>query len=454
MRLIVLAALMAGVSNEGLAQWKGPADSTMHRVISARVTANGSTGMVMGIVENGKPRFVVTGVRGGPGSAPLDPSTIFEIGSISKVFTTTLLAQMVVAGEVSLDDPAQKFLPAGVTMPSKDGKPITLLDLATASSGLPRLPALEPADSANPYSDYGEEQLYAFLSRHTLTRSPGERYEYSNLGMGLLGHLLSLKAGVPYEQLVIQRILRPLGMKETWITIPPAQRARLAQGHNRDLEAVGPWAFDVLAGAGGWRSTPKDMARFLAAMLSPPTTALGRALTMAVQSRRPTGMTDISIGLGWHIIDRNGQPLTFHNGETGGYHSYLGFNPVTGANVLILAASANDIDDIGMHQVDSTIPRRDPVVRPTVTVSEGLLEQYVGNYALAPTFAIEITRQGDRLFLRATNQQQFRLHAASETRFFVKEVPAEIGFVRDASGRVSSLVLYQNGQEAPGRKVR
>jgi CubicO group peptidase (beta-lactamase class C family) len=437
------------------AQWKAPNDSVIRQVIEARVAAEGSTGMVVGVLELGRPRFVATGVRGAAGSAPLDPQTLFEIGSISKTFTTTLLALMVVNGEVKLEDPAQRFLPPGVTMPSKDGRQITLLDLATSTSGLPRMPPIEPTDPMNPYADYDAKKLYAFLNGFTLTRAPGEAYEYSNLGMGLLGHLLALKAGQPYEQLVRERILLPLGMKETWIVLPPKERARLAQGHNRDGDVMANWDFDVLAGAGGWRSTPADMLRYLQAALTPPATPLGRAFTLATTSQRPTGMTDVTIALGWHVISRQGQQIVFHNGETGGYHSWTGFNRTTGSNALVLAASAGDIDDIGLNLVDATIPRRDPPApRPTVAVSEAVMTEYVGRYELAPTFAIEVSREGGNLYVQATNQPRFRIFPASESRWFLKVVAAEVEFQRDSAGKVNQLVLHQGGRSTPGPRVK
>ncbi len=450
----LFSALVTAVVAPLEAQWQAPPDSVLRAIVAGRVTNEMSAGMVLGVIAGREAKFVGAGLRGGPGSAPLDQKTLFEIGSISKTFTTTLLAQMVGAGEVKLEDPVQQFLPAGVTMPSKDGKQITLLDLATATSGLPRMPSMTPADPANPYADFDTGKLYAFLSGYTLPRAPGASYEYSNLGMGLLGHVLALKAGRSYEQLVTERILRPLEMKETWLTVPPAQQDRLAQGHNRDLEPVRHWDLAVLAGAGGWRSTPEDMARYLKAALSPPATPLGRAMKLATTVQRPTGRKDLSIGLGWHIIDRNGQQVVFHNGETGGYHSWLGFSPGTGANAVILASSANDIDDIGLHLVDSTIPRRDPPpARPTVAVSDSILAEYVGRYELAPTFSIEVTRESGKLFVQATNQPRFRIFAATEARWFLNAVPAEVEFQRDARGKVHQLVLHQGGRSTPGLRV-
>ena len=156
---------------------------------------------------------------------PLDGNTVFEMGSISKVFTGALLADMVARGEVKLDDPIAKYLPQTVKVPSRNGRQITLLDLATQSSGLPRLPSnMRPADFSNPYADYSVQQLYEFLSGYSLTRDPGQRYEYSNLGVGLLGHVLALRAGKSYEEILKERILDPLGMNDTRVDATPSMK--------------------------------------------------------------------------------------------------------------------------------------------------------------------------------------------------------------------------------------
>src|SRR5208283_4407870 len=118
----------------------------------------------------------------------LDGDTVFEIGSITKVFTALLLADMAQRGEVALTDPVSKYLPKGVKMPGRNGHAIMLQDLATHTSGLPRLPSnMKPKDFMNPYADYTPELLYQFLSSYELPRDPGSKWEYSNLGAGLLG---------------------------------------------------------------------------------------------------------------------------------------------------------------------------------------------------------------------------------------------------------------------------
>ncbi|HEU4560833.1 MAG TPA: serine hydrolase domain-containing protein [Longimicrobium sp.] len=347
---LLLAALPAAPAALG-AQWAAPPADTLARLLAERIESGGAAGVVLGVVERGWPRVVAAGRRGGEGTPGVDARTVFEIGSVSKVLTTTLLAEMAVRGEVALDEPIRNFLPDSVRAPSRGGREITLLDLATATSGLPRLPGnLAPADFRNPYAGYEARDLYAFLAGYTLPRDPGAAYEYSNLGMGLLGHLLALRAGKEYEALVIERILAPLGMRDTRLVLTASMRERLAAGHGAGLEPVGGWDFAVLAGAGGWRSTAEDMLRFLAAQLSPPPGPLGRAIAMTQEPRRPAGPPgDSRIGLGWHVLERNGRAIVWHNGQTGGYHAFLGFEPASGANVLVLANTAADLDDLGLR---------------------------------------------------------------------------------------------------------
>ena len=318
--------------------------------IEARIATGNSVGIVVGIVNVAGQGFFSHGTRALRRSQPVDENTLYEIGSITKVFTGILLADMVIRGELTLRTPVKDLLPQRVSVPERDGRQITLLDLSTHTSGLPRLPSnMSPANRANPYADYTVRRLYAFLARHTLRRDVGSEYEYSNLGVGLLGHALARKAGSSYEDLVVSRIADELDMESTRITLSRSRRARMARGHSNGTE-VASWDIPTLAGAGALRSTAADMLRFLSANLGLTTTGLANAMRMSHETR-----PDIvgPVGLGWHIIEREGSHIVWHNGGTGGYHAFAGFDLAKRIGVVVLSNSTQSIDDIGLHILDS-----------------------------------------------------------------------------------------------------
>ena len=422
-----------------------PSDSAVSAILAPRVQAlpdsgKHGEGIVVGLLDKGQRVISIGGV---------DVDDVFEIGSITKVFTASILADMAARGEMRLDDPVANYLPRAVRMPVR-GRPITLLDLATQSSGLPRMPDnFSPRDSSNPYADYSVQQLYEFLSRYKLPRDPGAAYEYSNLGMGLLGHALALKAGTSYEQLVTRRILRPLGMKETSITLTKGLDARLAPGHDGEGKVVPNWDLPTLAGAGAQRSTATDLITFLVANLDSTATPLSPTLHRTHGERQATNDPNLKIGLAWHILSRPAGKIVWHNGGTGGYRSFIGFDPARRIGVVVLCNDGNEnVDDIGFHLLDETFPLKSPPPRRTeVAVDSLLLEGYVGEYELTPVFHMVVTRQAAHLFVQATAQPRFAIFAESDSTFFLKAVDAQLTFRPDA------LVLHQNGQHLPGRKV-
>jgi CubicO group peptidase (beta-lactamase class C family) len=432
-------------------------DNKIQALLVERLNPKSDTGIVVGVLVPGGASIVYAGTAG-PGSSPaLDGKTVFEIGSATKVFTGALLADMVERGEVRLDDPVAKFLPSSVRVPTKGGKPITLLDLATHTSGLPRLPAnMKPKDLANPYADYTIQQMYDFLSGYDLPREIGESYQYSNLGVGLLGHVLSLKAALSYEELVKKRILEPLQMKDTVITLDPGLRSRLAVGHDASGREVANWDLPALAGAGALRSTASDMLKFLAANVGGG--PLSAALHRAHVAQRSLGTPGGNIGLCWHLRQTGRSEIIWHNGGTAGYHSFIGFDPKTGAGVVVLHNSAASIDDIGFHLIDEQLPLAKPAAPPKarteITGKPELLETYTGEYQLVPGFSLTVTRDGDKLFVEATGQSRLQVYPESETEFFYRVVDAQISFVKDAEGRITGLVLHQGGRDLPGKKIK
>lgn len=453
--LLSLALLPARVTRAQA----GLSDDEIRAILRERIdVAKKSVGIVVGLVDDKGIRVISYGKPNKTSDRAVNGESVFEIGSVTKVFTATILADMVERGEVSLNDPISKYLPKPANMPMRNGKEITLLDLSTQTSGLPRMPAnFAPQNALNPYADYSVEQMYAFLAGYTLTRDIGSKYEYSNLGVGLLGHILALRAGTDYETLVRTRIFQPLKMNDSGIKLTPGMQSHLAGGHNPALLPVPNWDLPTLAGAGAIRSTVNDMLKFVAANLGLNKSALLPAMQLAHQSRRETGIPDLDIGLNWHVFKKFDTVMVWHNGGTGGYHSFIGFDPKARRGVVVLSNSANDIDDIGRHLLVSQYPLAKfeaPKDRKAIKLEAKLLDTYVGEYQLEPGFAIAISREGDQLFGQATGQGKFELFAETETDFFLKAVDAQLTFGKDDRGQVTNLVLHQNGVNQTAKKIK
>ena len=344
-----------------------PAGAKVRALLAERIDEHKQgVGIVVGIVSP-KGRSVVShGKFGIADPRPVDGDTLFEIGSITKVFTAMLLTDMAERGEVALNDSVARYLPEDVTMPGRDGKTISFTDLATHMSGLPRLPDnLAPADEANPYADYTTQQLYAFLSGYILPRRIGVEYEYSNLGFGLLGHALARRAGVDYATLVRLRITDPLGMSSTAITLTPDLAKRMARGHDSARAGVPNWDLPTLAGAGALRSSVNDLLVFLEMALgqrqTPRAVRLSKTLATTLATRRQ--ITDGgATALGWVVTTNATGEVIWHNGGTGGFSSFIAFHPRTKVGVVILSNTNVGIEDIGVQVLRSLVlPANGPI---------------------------------------------------------------------------------------------
>jgi D-alanyl-D-alanine-carboxypeptidase/D-alanyl-D-alanine-endopeptidase len=439
-----------------------PSDAEIRQILVDRIDVQKqSVGIVVGVIEPSGRRVVSYGHLAKDDPRPLTGDTLYEIGSITKVFTSLLLADAVERGEVALTDPVGKFLPAGVKMPQRGGRSITLQDLATHTSGLPRMPTnFSPKDPANPYADYSVENLYSFLSSVQLTRDIGSEYEYSNIGGGLLGHALTLRArATDYESLVHARVVAPLGMTSTAITLSPEMKSRLAAGHGATLQPAANWDLPTLAGAGALRSTTNDLLTFLAANLGYVKTPLATPMATMLTVRRPTTTPNLAIALGWHVLTMHGKDLVWHNGGTAGYRTFIGFDPRSRVGVVVLsnAGTAAGPDDIGRHLLDTELPlqaaQAAPKTRTEIAVDPQSIEKYVGRYQLAPSSIFTITRDEAHLFAQISGQPRLEIFASAEREFFLKVVDAQVTFEVDASGRATTAILHQGGRSVPAPRI-
>jgi CubicO group peptidase (beta-lactamase class C family) len=426
--------------------------------IKLRVDNGQHPGIVIGIIEGDKTEYYSYGVKSFPAREPVDERSVFEIGSISKTFTGILLADQVIKKKMSLDDPLQKYLPASVTAPTRNGASIKLVNLSNHTSSLPRMPDnFKPANPANPFADYSEKQLYDFLQSYVLPRDIGSQYEYSNYAVGLLGHVLAAQQRTTYEALMVDVIAKPLGMEDTRVVFTPSMKKNLAMGHADGIQAEN-WDISTLAGAGGIRSTATDMLKYVRANMGKTNSKLYPAMQLSHQHTRPDGNLPM-VGLGWHMSIAGTNEFIWHNGGTGGYRSFAGFTKDGARGVVVLTNSTASVDDIGMHLLNSSMPLTDPNASKAseqiqeVAVDEQTLESYVGEYELMPNFILTVTRAGTQLNAQATGQGQFPVYAKTKNVFFYKVVVAQLTFNQSTAGIVESVTLNQGGQQVTGKKL-
>ena len=417
-----------------------PSDDEIQALLEERIDAYRlSVGISVGITDGGHRRFISYGSCRPATRTPVGADTIFEIGSVTKLFTVLLLADVAQRGELSIDDPVARHLPSHVRAPMRGDQVMTLAHLACHTSGLPRIPHdIDAVNSANPYAGYTADRLYDFLGSCELLWPSGQREEYSNLGMGLLGHVLGLRAGTDYETLVKARICAPLGLTNTSITFSPAMEQALATGHDDSLDPVPNWDLGVLAGAGGLRSNVFDLLSFLETFGAPssPLAAAIELFSAPIESG----------GLGRLRPTPDGYTLIQHEGHTGGYNAYVEYVPAWRRGIVVLAngypacASA-----LGRHVMDQRYG--DLWFRREAEVNPDQLNRLLGTYRLRPHFALNIIRDGDRLFVQATGQRRIRVFPVSPWHYFCKGVGAQLTFEPGPDGRAGRVILHQNSRD-------
>jgi CubicO group peptidase (beta-lactamase class C family) len=435
-----------------------PSDAEIRNILADRIDVQKQgVGIVIGVIEPRGRRIVAYGALEKGDKRPLDGNTLFEIGSITKVFTALLAADMAQRGELKLDDPIAKYLPSTVKIPERNGQQIAIVDLATHTSGLPRMPSnFLPKDPENPYIDYSVDQLYSFLSSYELHRDIGVKFEYSNLGFGLLGQVLARRAGMDYEKLVVTRICDPLGMKSTRITLSEPLRKRFAAGHSADLVTVSAWDIPTLAGAGALRSSANDLLIFLAAMMDYTDNPLAAAQKATLSISRTTGGPFMDSAMGWGIDTRGGGEIIWKNGGTGGYRTFIGYSPKTRVGIVALSntSTGEGVDDIGLHLLDARFPLSVPEGSPSeLSLDTKVLDRYVGSYELFANFILTVTRDGSQLFMQGTNQPRGAVYPKSNVEFFSKIVDAQITFETATQEQATALVLHQGGRDQRAQRI-
>ncbi|MFY9664255.1 MAG: serine hydrolase [Candidatus Cybelea sp.] len=420
---------------------------SLQAALEARVAAAPGTAIVVGILDHGTQRIYAAGSAGNGRAA--DEHTLFEVGSVTKTFTATALALMALRGDVRLDDPIAKYLPTGIRAPSKDGKAITLLDLAEQRSGLPRLPAnMDDVAGGDPYAEYTNSDMYAFLNGHTLTRDPGASYEYSNYGIGLLGQLLANRAKMSYPQLVRRAVFDPLGMSQSaFVMTGLPDTALLAVGHDLSGAPVTPWHFESIAPAGAIASNLDDMLKFLRCNMGQG--PLAKACLFA-QQPRAEGEPRHQIGLVWNVNSSNG--IISHGGDTNGFHAFVAISRDRNTGVVVLS-NGPAVEDIATHVLVPDYPIA--TCPSSVPVSKTDPASYAGVYCNAAaglTFSVDAAEDADELSIALFPQRAVDVRRTAADTFSATVYRAEFKFVRERESIVG-LWLMQGGITIPALRL-
>lgn len=418
-----------------------------------RVDNGYNTGIIVGVTSSKGSSFFSYGLTSLSDGRPIDEHTVMEIGSVTKVFTALLLAEMVMKGEMSLEDPIDPYLPDDVLPKVPAERQITLGQLADHTSGLPKWPEnLAPGSPLEAAAEYGAADLYEYMASQAGSRSAAGTYIYSNTGMGLLGHIMELASGLDFDSLIVDRITDGLRMDSTRVEPTAEMASRMATGHFGGIETP-ELELQVLKGAGALLSTADDLLLFLAANMGLFESRLLPAMRLTHDLRHPTGMEDTSVALGWHVLHTGGREILWHNGFTRGFHAYVGFVKGGNRGVVVLSNTNFRIEDIGMHVLDTTLSldARALKSRPEVRVDEETLESYAGRYELDNGAVFSIRLTDGELTAQLGDQPAYPVYAATQTIFYYKAIDATITFLKDEQGKPTALVFHQVGEYTAAR---
>lgn len=458
----LLAAWFLGVAPAATAQEL--TDSVVAAAADPLIKNKIADGLSIGYLEGEHYGIVHLGASNRRGTRA-DNRTVYEIGSLSKVFTGLMLADAVVRGEIDLEAAVDVSNPVNLRLPEYQGRPIRWVDLSTHRSGLPRLPGNLPVTSLrNPYQKYDSNLAAEALAQYELPRAPGQKHEYSNFGASVLGYLVAQNSDATYQRLLRQRIAGPLGMVDCTVELTSDQKARFATPHTNVGSPTAVWTFADLPGAGGVRATMRDMMRFAKAQLHPPTGTLGEAIELAWKPHCDADASGPAMGLGW-LIAGDGE-TRWHNGHTGGSHSALFINRRLDCAIIVLCNTAvtNELEGLatqlmlkvaGVSAQPSTDPNEGAMVAggDDPEIDAKLRGRLVGRYQLTPQFIFDVQDRQGHLMVGITNQPTQEVFPDSATHWSYRSVDATLEFKLGKKGPAKRLILHQNGIEQTARRI-
>lgn len=381
----------------------------------------------------------------------IGPASAFEIGSVSKTMTATLLARLIAQGQGSLDDTLASWLPPGTKVPDVQGQPILLRHVVTHTSGLPALPSRLGATSMDdPYANLDEAALLASLGEARLSAAPGTKFEYSNFASMLLSYAVARRAGTDFETLARRELFAPLGMDHAYVNAPPAG-VRAATGHAPNTQPTSAWHFATnLAGVGGVRATLDDMVRYVQGGLGWTGGPVREALlaTHAEVSAQP------AMGMNWMRVPVEDRTVLMHEGGTGGFSAFVSLDPQRQRGVVILSDttwnSIGSLGSLGLHLVDASFPLGKP--RREVAADPALLQALAGDYQLQGGMGMTLRVRDGQLYGQAQGQPEFAMGHDDAGDFYPRQLDAVLHPQRRADGSYG-FTWTQMGAVIPAARV-
>ena len=458
--LMIAGAAEAATTAGNTAENAPTTDAGLQAIVGKRLHGDRSGAcFAVAVIEHKNVRRAYVCADGKDPALRLDANTAFEIGSVSKPMMAAVLASLIREGNASLDDPLSAYLPKDSTVPTFEGKPILLRHIVTHTSGLPAIPAGIDYDPQNPYSKLDQAALLKALSTTSLAQAPGAKFEYSNFAAMLLSYAVARCAGSDFETLLHTRMFAPLGMDSSYINRKP-DAVKAAIGHTPDTKVTPAWTFPTdFAGVGGVRSTLDDMVRYVQGQFggAPKPLDADFRLThapVANDAKAPLAMH-------WMLAPLNGRTFLAHEGGTGGFSSFVAFDPERKSGVVILSDTAlharGGLGSLGLHLLDANVPLGKPdagesAAKPTLALSADALKAYAGEYPLMPDFVLTVRAEAGTLTAQATGQGAFPLAATAKDVFEAPSFGVVIRFRRDAAGKVIALKLEQGGHTLNGTR--
>ena len=440
-------------------------DDDVRAILAARVDAltagAGGVGIVVGRLNAGGRRVLSAGHLDIGKRRPVDGDTLFEIGSVTKAFTALLLADMTTRGELRLEDRVLSHLAPGTKVPERNGRAITLLDLATHTAGLPFMP-----DGNQPAMDESaaaaRRRLYRFISDYKVTSAIGDTWDYSNLGYWLLSEALAAKGAASFDRLLQVRILEPLRLRSTTLKPSLEMKRRLAAGHDAAMNPTRSFSevpvYRDMPAAGGLLSTADDLLTFLAVATGQLDSPLRPAIRATLATRRPTGRKGEMQALGWVIEGDEKSTLIVHDGGTWGYASSMMWDPSTGEGVVVLSNHVGRVDDIARHILRPDSPLQPPPPRPKeITLPAATLARYAGRYEADGEGVFVVRRGAIGITIQLPDDwglPTLQLRAESRTDFFVAELPMRVTFELNNGGLPDAAVIHPPRGQNPVRALR